>query len=624
MTTLHFQVLILSLSLVGALRISPVDTNSDPPAEVDLSSEFNDQHTTFSQGLSTNPDNFKCNYLPSDIPENLKDWEHLLRVGSGKKILISGDSMMKQVYVNIHCAFEVLGMYTEVKAQSFYADQSVTLVKRSEHDDTGLEIHLNSFHTFQVPHSGNGRGSTRSDSVMKTDEFCDVAHTYDYVFSNLGHDEFKKDSGVTSGSGASTNTSAFATKVKQIFENVKACGLANKHFSWVGHPVSHFSASNNQDGGYTGPGSDFRKCSCDQPNLEQQPTVWNSRYAKQLAGNFGFQYISVWEDLKDQCDKHPIDCQHYTVSPTVFAPIIRKITAAIQSSYSQTVDFSLAPIQDIDLFMENMVHSIYSGLQEVPMTSGDSEVLEQSNMRPELERKIFGSPKTYYFIGDSLMRNQFQSACLLLKEEYHTIEWPNATATFQDSLEWTAAQQAHAARQRRPPSQNMFTCTSGSVSFFFRWQVMPTPETVELMMKYGAPEPNVIYWDAALHVAHPATAGYYSDTNYPVSVQKTASLYAQAAPRANLVFFLSHAVCHKRNSARSDLLWRVCPREKVGHINDMASNVLEKVVSSHGKTWSFVDGFKLTENKCDKSPDGRHFNTELWNELSLLMNALNM
>jgi len=85
MTTSHFQVLILSLSLVGALRISPVDTNSDPPAEVDLSSEFNDQHTTFSQGLSTNPANFKCNYLPSDIPENLKDWEHLLRVGSGKK-----------------------------------------------------------------------------------------------------------------------------------------------------------------------------------------------------------------------------------------------------------------------------------------------------------------------------------------------------------------------------------------------------------------------------------------------------------------------------------------------------------------------------------------------------------
>jgi len=280
----------------------------------------------------------------------------------------------------------------------------------------------------------------------------------------------------------------------------------------------------------------------------------------------------------------------------------------------QTIDDSPEFVKAEDMSMD----SIYSGLQAVPMTSEDSEVLEQTNMRPELERKIFGSPKTYYFIGDSLMRNQFQSACLLLKKEYHTIEWPNATATFQDSLEWTASRQRHA------PSQKMYTCTSGSVSFFFRWQILPTPETVELMMKYGAPEPNVIYWDAAMHVAVQAAAAYYNDTNYPVSVQKTASLYAQAAPRANLVFFLSHAVCHKRHNARSDLFWKVCPREKIGHINDMATNVLEKIVTSHGKTWSFVDGFKLTENKCDKSPDGRHFNTELWNELSLLMNALNM
>jgi len=328
MNTSRFHVLILSLSLVGALRISPIDTNSHPPAEVDLSSEFDNQQ------LTINPVNFKCKYLPSDIPENLKDWEYLLRVGSGKKILMSGDSLMKQVYVNIQCAFNVLGMYTEVTAPG-YADKSVTFVKRSEHDDTGLEIHLNSFHTFEGYHGdrhNRNHKSSRSDSTMKTEEFCNVARTYDYVFSNVGHDELKLDSGVKSGSGTSTNTSAFATKLHAIFENVKACGLSNKHFSWVGHPLSHFGASKNQDGGYTGPGSDFQTCSCDLANLEQQNTVHNSRYAKQLAGNYGFEYISVWEDLKDQCDKHPVDCQHYTVSPTVFAPIIRKITAAIQSS----------------------------------------------------------------------------------------------------------------------------------------------------------------------------------------------------------------------------------------------------------------------------------------------------
>jgi len=336
MNTSRFHILfILSLSLVGALRITPVDTNSDPPAEVDLSSQFDDQHATLSQGLSANPANFKCNYLPSDIPENLKDWEYLLRIGSGKKILISGDSLMKQVYVNIHCAFKVLGMYTEVKAPTEYADKSVTFVKRSEHDDTGLEIHLNSFHTMHVyrgRHPKPNYKTTRTDIPIFVDEFCNVSREYDYVFSNVGHDEFKLDSGVESGSGASTNTSEFATKLHAIFGNVKACGLANNHFSWVGHPLSHFGASKKQDGGYTGPGSDFRLCSCDLANLEQQRTVQNSRYAKQVAGNYGFEYISVWEDFKDQCDKHPVDCQHYTVSPTVFAPIIRKITAAIQSS----------------------------------------------------------------------------------------------------------------------------------------------------------------------------------------------------------------------------------------------------------------------------------------------------
>jgi len=260
----------------------------------------------------------------------------------------------------------------------------------------------------------------------------------------------------------------------------------------------------------------------------------------------------------------------------------------------------------------------------VPLTDGDAAVLEQSGMRPELERKIFGSPKTYYFIGDSLMRNQFQSACLILKEEFHEIAWPNEKSTFQDAA-------SGRSNTRHPPSPKMFRCASGSVSFFFRWQTIPTPETVELMMKYGAPEPNVIYWDAALHVAYPAAAEYFNDTNYPVYVQKTASLYAQTAPTANLVFFLSHAVCHKSHNAKSDRAWNlcmqshtVCPREQVVHINDMASNVLEKVVTSRGKTWSFVDGFKLTDNKCDQSVDGRHWNTFAWNELSLLMNALNM
>jgi len=253
----------------------------------------------------------------------------------------------------------------------------------------------------------------------------------------------------------------------------------------------------------------------------------------------------------------------------------------------------------------------------VPLTNGDAVVMEQSGMRPELERKLFGSPKTYYFIGDSLMRNQFQGACLILKEEFHPIAWPNEKSTFQDAA-------SGPSQTRHAPSPKMFRCASGSVSFFFRWQTIPTPETVELMMKYGAPEPNVIYWNAALHVAYPASAPYFNDTNYPAYVQKTASLYAQTAPTANLVFFLSHAVCHKPHNAKSDKNYKDCPREKIEHINDMATNALEKVVTSHGKTWSFVDGFKLTDNKCDKSVDGRHWNTFAWNELSLLMNALNM
>jgi len=210
--------------------------------------------------------------------------------------------------------------------------KQTALIKRSEHDDEALEITFRRFFQFlEIPQNKKctKRTTPPHSSCLDAEDLCNTARKHDYTFANLGHHEIWKDTIV----GPNQNIVTFQEKVHTIFERTSACGLANNsHFSWIGHPPSHFAKSNNRDGGFI-PGQENHasKCSCNLPNLEQQPNIRNSRIAKEAAETYGFRYISVWEDFKDNCDAHPVDCQHYIISPSVWASMIRKINVVIDS-----------------------------------------------------------------------------------------------------------------------------------------------------------------------------------------------------------------------------------------------------------------------------------------------------
>jgi len=108
MTNLYLHVVLVALSLSGALKISLVETNSDQPTKVvaarftDLapnynpSSTANNAHNALDAMLySMNPANTKCTNLQNDTSDHLKDYEYLFSKGFGKTFLLEGDSLMQ-------------------------------------------------------------------------------------------------------------------------------------------------------------------------------------------------------------------------------------------------------------------------------------------------------------------------------------------------------------------------------------------------------------------------------------------------------------------------------------------------------------------------------------------------
>jgi len=223
------------------------------------------------------------------------------------------------------------------------------------------------------------------------------------------------------------------------------------------------------------------------------------------------------------------------------------------------------------------------------VTLEDLKAFDKTGLRPHLEKVIHQKKvaKTIYFIGDSLLRNQWVSYCYLITNQL---------------LDQSVSNN----------NQGVQSCTGNGVTAYTSWTHVLDPAMVGKILNSGAAPPTLVYWDSAMWSGQ--RGSLFSDPEYTKGLNETRETYAAAAPDAKLAFFLSHATCPKSK--------RVTPRSMISHLNDLAVVTLKDQVDGHGESLALIDGFNLTKDRCDVSGDGVHFNQLLWNQINALFAAV--
>lgn len=238
-----------------------------------------------------NPSNFKCEHLPSEVREDWADYAQLLKTGSGKRIRLIGDSTLEQVFTIINCAAKSLGQKPlQMEFIKFYGFK-------------GLPGHEHI----------SGSNSLPLRTITANND------KYDHTFVNFGHHDLHE---------MSADWGTFENVVTSIFKESKQNLGKNANVTFLGHWAGHFKTGH---GGYE---PEAKSCSCNLAHWTEQPVIEASQIAEKKAGEYGLNFISIWQDFADKCDMHRgfPDCFHMKLYPLVFAPVIRKIEAALRSS----------------------------------------------------------------------------------------------------------------------------------------------------------------------------------------------------------------------------------------------------------------------------------------------------
>lgn len=264
----------------------------------------------------------------------------------------------------------------------------------------------------------------------------------------------------------------------------------------------------------------------------------------------------------------------------------------------------------VDLSIEAEDDSLEESLEEAALLMGkhvsakDIHISEVRNpkLRPQIEQTLDKLNPVIYFIGDSLVRLQFDGMCIVMGEH--------------DKIDSDPSILAKGPRADGPAVAD--SCTSSRGTMVHSFLVSHGPEAVNLLLKAGAPVPHTIYWNAAMWRSYPEYRDLFEPEAYKKSMHETIDAYIKAAPHAKLVFFLSHATCphHRR--------YKNANREQIKAINDMASSVAASRKDGQGRPIHLVDGYNMTLDKCSKKDtvDGRHFPKMVLNEDALLFQTL--
>jgi len=282
--------------------------------------------------------------------------------------------------------------------------------------------------------------------------------------------------------------------------------------------------------------------------------------------------------------------------------IITSIALCLCQASSLRLEFDRAPVdlsEEEEFYPEVLLTANHA--HEDDIRHADKR---DPSLRPALDQMLNKLNKpVVYFIGDSLVRNQWEGMCFLMNNKTD-IDFVHDDVLF-------------------PPHdvnlQHAGACANAQGTMVHTFSNSHNPELVDKLLEAGAPQPDAIYWDAALWVANANAHPLFAKEVYEKSMHGTIDAYIKAAPRAKLVFFLSHFTCKGKRKGE----YKKATPEIVKNINDMALSVAANRTDGQGRPILFVDGYSLTQDRCEmSSPDGRHFNKFVLDEVSLLFRHL--
>lgn len=240
-----------------------------------------------------------------------------------------------------------------------------------------------------------------------------------------------------------------------------------------------------------------------------------------------------------------------------------------------------------------------------PLTQDEIDYLQTlSQQKAELEEilKQFQG-NSIVFIGDSMMRNQYDGLCLLLGAKHAASEMDRYNGQIQN-LQTTG----------------MDKCEGKGISAAFAFTQHPTPTALsELMSVKEIQQPSVIYWDASQawgKYKSQQKGNYFQLDKFRIGVEQALQAYTKAATDAKMVFFLSHSrgkVAPKPSSVDDQLM---------NNFNSICRETVQANKDGQGRDIKIVDGFSFTKDKPEFTTDGVHYNKLVFEELKMMFREL--
>jgi hypothetical protein len=267
----------------------------------------------------------------------------------------------------------------------------------------------------------------------------------------------------------------------------------------------------------------------------------------------------------------------------------------------------------------------------------DAEAMTQlsSHLRKRLSKRPGHVQKhVIYFIGDSLIRNQYAALCAIVNS-------------------------------RKVPDiglghKGFLRCDSDDLYALFFYTEVFAKAVVKDAISHGHPVPSVIYLHVGTHLLHlhparPMSLDMFTQlNNYSGMLADVLTSFQQSAPRARLNVMTTFSICENmysepwstiaiRSNQNPSMAAEPCATEitQKGIDKDVAQRVCEQffftragslhirdqvvhasdVNGLSGSRAVVVDMWKLTDGHCDMCDDGRHYNRMVLNQLDALFTA---
>lgn len=233
-----------------------------------------------------------------------------------------------------------------------------------------------------------------------------------------------------------------------------------------------------------------------------------------------------------------------------------------------------------------------------PLQKTEIEQLLKSPLKKELQDRLYGgSEKTFYFFGDSLVRNQYEAFCLLLKKAESTHSTQQETDQY-----WGR----HVTNQ-----WGFQSCTDSDAKISAHFAFVGAPNTTVLdFMLNRAPKPSVIYWDGGMWSIDKAFEQFYTEERFPQLIKEVAAGHKDAKS----IYFGAHKPC-KTGSYETHFYPGIT--ERIQSLNAQAKSILQQ------EHVGYVDGYAITDDKCALSDkQGIHYNTLTFDELSAFFDVV--